>query len=393
MSRFLVVSLLLIAAGGILVSIIVLGGLPMRALPPPDGALLGSVDAVATDLSRPDLFSGAAQRVIPFQMIYAARSPGTYARYVPDAGPVIDAFTNSHGWISRVMIGKIGQLAAPWTDNAEPSEGGPFPVILYLPGVTGYIQMGSFQTTAMAAQGYIVVTLNQPGAVAAAVFPDGQVVQGLTRDNAAALIDPSYLATDLVMPDGLAQSLSPEISIIPYFAADVPVVIDRLVQINADRSHILYGLFDLDRIGVMGMSLGAIVTAQACVLDTRIGACLMMDAPVPTDVAVVGLRQPALWISRPREDQLLERAASGGWPDNAIAAQSATIAAALSNSDQGQIVQLQGLFHIDFTDLPALQPVLGWLGQSGPAGVSEAHRQINRLTIEFFAAAIGKVVR
>ena len=44
-------------------------------------------------------------------------------------------------------------------------------MIIYLPGVTGYMQMGSFQTVELAAQGYVVVTLNQPGAVAATVLP------------------------------------------------------------------------------------------------------------------------------------------------------------------------------------------------------------------------------
>ena len=148
-------------------------------------------------------------------------------------------------------------------------------------------------------------------------------------------------------------------------------------------------MLDLDHVGLMGMSLGAIVTAQACATEVRIRACLMMDAPVPTEVASTGLRQAALWISRPAEDQRLERAASGGWPENEIDAQAATINEALSKSDHGQLVQLNGLFHIDFTDLPALQPALEWLGQSGPTGTVEAHRQINELAKAFFATTIG----
>ena len=50
---------------------------------------------------------------------------------------------------------------------------------------------------------------------------------------------------------------------------------------------------------------------------------------------------------------------------------------------------LRGLFHADFTDLPAVQPAFGWLGQSGPAGIAQAHRQINDLSLEFFDATIG----
>ena len=143
-------------------------GLPMRALGAPDGYLIGALDAHAIDRSRTDLFSASAQRVVPFQMLYPAASPGVPALYVPDAEPVLDALADSHGWIFRVLLGQIGTLAAPWTEAAKPAPGGPFPVIISLPGVTGYMQMSSYQATALAAQGFVVVTLNQPGAVAAA---------------------------------------------------------------------------------------------------------------------------------------------------------------------------------------------------------------------------------
>lgn len=389
MRRGLTVLLVLFLVIGVALAIVVRVGLPMRALLPPPGAPVGAVSGVARDPSRPDIFSGAAQRVVPFQMLYPAKAPGNPAFYMPDAGPSIAAIAKSHGWISRLVLGQIGGLPAPWTEAAEPAAGGPFPVIISLPGVTGYMQMGSFQTSALAAQGYVVVTLNQPGAVAAARLPDLAIVAGLTRDDAGALIRPSYLPTGQALPESFAARLAPEQSIIPYFAADVPLVLDRLAQINADPAQALHGVLDLGNVGVMGLSLGAIVAAQACAAEARIGACLMMDAPVPREVAARGLRQPALWISRPEDDQRKERAASGGWPEAEIAAQARSIDLALSNSTQGRVVLLPGLFHLDFTDLPAIQPLVGWIGQSGPLGAAEAHRQINQLTATFFATSLG----
>ena len=135
--------------------------------------------------------------------------------------------------------------------------------------------MGSYQTAELAAQGFVVVTLNQPGAVAAAVCP---------------LVATFYRTTGQALPDDLSRKLAPEQSIVPYFAADVSLVLDRMAQINTDPRHSLHGMLDLDRVGVMGMSLGAIITVQACATDDRIDVCLMMDAPV----AASGLRQPAL---------------------------------------------------------------------------------------------------
>ena len=378
--------------GAIFLVNMVWSGLPVRALLLPQASLVGAVDDMATDTLRPDLFSGDAHRVVPFQMLYPAKALGTAASYIPDADPMVEAISTSHGWKMRMLLGQIGTLAAPWTNDAQPVLAGPFPVVIYLPGVTGYMQMNSFQTTELAAHGFIVVTLNQPGSVAAAVIPGQKTIVGMLRQEAVSLVAPSYRVTKQKLPGNFAGSLAPQTSIVPYLAADVGLVLDRLKTINSDPAHILHGLLELDQVGVMGMSLGAIVTAQSCFMEARVDACLMMDAPVPTEVAEVGLRQDALWISRPAADQRLERAASGGWPDEEIDAQAATIAQALSNSENGRLVQLHGLFHTDFTDLPSLQPVIGWLGQSGTTGVSEAHRRINQLTLEFFATALGQDV-
>ena len=45
---------------------------------------------------------------------------------------------------------------------------------------------------------------------------------------------------------------------------------------------------------------------------------------------------------------------------------------------------LRGLFHVDLTDLPEIQPLLGRIGMAGPIGVTGAHDQINAQTLDFF---------
>ena len=326
---------------------------------------------------------------MPFQILYPAATPGTPASYVPYAAPLVAAFSQRQGRMMQLVLGRIGGLAAPWSAAAPVAQGGALPVILYLPGATGYMQMGSFQTTAPAAQGFVVVTLNQPGAVSAAVMPDGSVIPGLTREQATQLIAPSYRPTNLPLPAPFADRLAPQTSIVPYFAADVALVLNRLVQVNAAPRHALHTRLDLGHVGLMGLSLGAIVTAQACATEPRVTACLMMDAPVPLQVTARGLRQKTLRIARPADDQRAERTATVGWPEPEIAAQARSIDTALSHSDQASLIFLHGLFHVDFTDLPAVQPLIGWLGQSSPAGYAQAQRQINDLTKTFFAAALG----
>lgn len=69
----------------------------MRDLRQPDGFLIGALSNLATDMARADLFSWAAHRDVPFQILYPASAPGQHALYVPDADPVNSAIANSNG--------------------------------------------------------------------------------------------------------------------------------------------------------------------------------------------------------------------------------------------------------------------------------------------------------
>ena len=155
-------------------------GLPLRRVPPPTSGSVGAITDTAKDPLRNEFFAQTGPRVVPFQILYPASTAGRAAPYVPDADPVIAALKRNQGQLG-LALARIGAITAPWTASARPRTDGPFPVVIYLPGVTGYMQMSSFQTAALAADGFVVVTLNQPGAVAAALLPDGGVINGMSR--------------------------------------------------------------------------------------------------------------------------------------------------------------------------------------------------------------------
>lgn len=139
-------------------------GLPMRRVSPPASGIVGAVSDAATDRGRREYFAATGARVVPFQMLYPASAQGLTVRYVPNAEPVLAAIERNQGrltgWALRRALSRIGSLAAPWTDAARPRTDGPYPVVIFLPGVTGYMQMSSFQTAALAADGFVVVTLD-----------------------------------------------------------------------------------------------------------------------------------------------------------------------------------------------------------------------------------------
>ena len=63
----------------------------------------------------------------------------------------------------------------------------------------------------------------------------------------------------------------------------------QLAGLNqADPTGILTGHLDVQRAGVFGVSLGGMVTPEACHLEPRFRACLVMEAPMPADVVKSG---------------------------------------------------------------------------------------------------------
>jgi hypothetical protein len=265
-----------------------------------------------------------------------------------------------------------------------------FPVLLFLEGATGFRQMNTFQVEELVSHGYIVVAIDQPGAAANVVFPDGHQAAGLTLAQFHAAVSPSYMQdrTDsahkgALLPSGKARKGK---SIIPYLAKDVIFTLDQLAALNQlDPNGILTGKLDLQRVGAFGGSLGGIVVGEACRLEPRLRACLMLDAPMPTDVVKAGLQQPGMWITRDAASMRLERQRAGGWPEAEIEAHQSTMRAVYEGlPGPGYFVQIPGMFHSNFTDVPNWTPLAAQLGLAGPISGQRAHDIVNAYSLAFF---------
>jgi predicted dienelactone hydrolase len=148
---------------------------------------------------------------------------------------------------------------------------------------------------------------------------------------------------------------------------------------------VLTGRLDLERIGLFGHSLGGIVGAEACRLETRLRACLLEDAFMPASVVRDGLTLPTMWITRDAETMRLERELAGGWPEPAITEHLTTMRAVYESlPSDGYYVQVPGMFHVDMNDAPLLSPLAPQLGLSGPIGGERAHQIVNGFSVAFF---------
>lgn len=368
---------------GLLTSVALPTALPVFRFPPPSGPhAIGTLTYHWVDASRREVFAvdPTARRELMIQIWYpaASGSRSTPVPYVEDSA----AFSKAQARLHRLPDFVLEHLGYVVT-NASPSvpisdETPSYPVLIFLEGLTGYRQMNTFQVEALVSHGYIVVGIDQPFVAAAVGFPDGRQIAGLSKDQIDPLIqqsldpgDPAPILSGTALPDG----------IIPYLAQDVSFVLGQLAALNmADPQNIMAGRLDMQRVGVFGVSIGAIVAGEACFVEPRLRACLMMDAPMTARVVREGTPQPSMWITRDADTMRRE-----GWIQGDIDQHLRTMRAAFERGPrQSYFVQAPGVFHANLTDVPYFSPLLPWMGVTGTADPKRTHDMVNAYSLAFF---------
>ncbi|MGW4848825.1 alpha/beta hydrolase family protein [Nocardia brasiliensis] len=144
---------------------------------------------------------------------------------------------------------------------------GPFPILLFSPGMDDPAGLNTAQAEDLASHGYIVATINHTYEAFAVQFPDGH-----TERTVIPLDSPPEVLSDVLLP---------------VRVADTEFVVDQLADIASRHSMSsdhrgtvdLAGILDLSKIGMFGHSLGGTTTAQAMHDDPRIRAGVNLDGP------------------------------------------------------------------------------------------------------------------
>jgi predicted dienelactone hydrolase len=363
--------------------------IPVFRFPHPSGRYgIGTLTYHWVDPDRLEIFSAdpRARRELMVQIWYPARDDRSSRRalYLADADAVTTAFARIHKK-PEFMFGHFTYVTTNAISSAlVAADELSYPVLLFLEGATGFRQMNTFQVEELVSHGYVVAAIDQPGAAAAVVFPDGRKAAGLALAQLHALIGPSYMpAMSAPLLNGRALQGN---SIIPYLAQDASFTLEQLGALNrADPNGILTGRLDLHHAGAFGFSLGGIVVGEACLLEPRLRACLVMDAAMPAEVVKAGLEQPSMWITRDADNMRLERQRAGGWPEAEIEAHQASMRAVYQSlPGSGYFVQVPGMFHSNFMDVPNWFPLASRVGLTGPIDGERGHKIVNAYSLAFF---------
>jgi predicted dienelactone hydrolase len=362
--------------------------MPVFHFPKPAGPYaIGTLTYHWVDTFRPELFTAdpSDHRELIAQVWYPAEDQPSVPRapYIQDAEvvtPAIGRLLHLPGFVfSHLKYVTTNAIAsAPVSDNRSS-----YPVLIYLCGIDGFRSVSTFQIEELVSHGFIVVGLDQPGIAPSMRLSDGRLIFGWPRDQIQPLIMQSVEPQPKV-PTILAEAL-PD-GIIPYFAQDASFALDQLTEINkSDPNHILTGRLDLERAGAFGISLGGMDAAEACLKDSRLKACLIMDVWLPADVVNLGLRQPAMFITRDAGTMRLEHQRFVGWSENDIALTLNTMRAVYEGlPGDGYFVQIPGMFHVNFTDLPYWSPLMSQIGVTGPINAQRGFDIVNAYSLAFF---------
>ncbi len=369
--------------------------LPVFRFPDPAGPYaIGTVTYHLVDTSRAEAFGpdSSQRRQLMVQVWYPALPTVSAHRaaYIPDANIVTTAF--AHVQRKRALLFTQLKYVTTHAVLAIPVavDQPRWPVLIFVEGATGFRQMNTFQVEHLVSNGYIVVAIDQPGAAAVVVFPDGHQAVGLTVPQFHEMVRPAYMPVSgdglrdrVLLPNG---TMLHDNSIVPYLAQDVSFTLNQLGALDsADPTGTLVGKLDLQRVGAFGVSLGGIVVGESCRRDDRLRACLVLDAPMSTAVVASGLRQPAMWITRDAASMRFEREHAGGWPEAEIEAHQASVRAAYNGlKGAGYVVRMLGMFHSNFTDIAIWTPLARHLAIAGPINADRAHDIVNAYSLAFF---------
>ncbi len=253
-----------------------------QALPNPTGTFrVGTAIFHLTDTTRPDpLAKKAGQfRELMVQVWYPtdARAKSETAPYIPNLALVQALKDSQHDsqdpavFESWKDVRTAGALSAPLSKKHAQ-----FPLLFFSHGLGEPRSLYTAFSQDLASHGFVVACIDHPyGGIT--IMPDGRVV---STDG-----DP-----DAGNPDATPRQVG-------TWAKDAAFVLDRM---NApDKSEPtavgqFAGRVDLNRIGMLGHSLGGAAALEACRADAQFKACADLDGAPFGKVTEEGLKRPTL---------------------------------------------------------------------------------------------------
>lgn len=362
---------------------------PRVELPAPQGRFsVGTSELHLVDASRPEMHTGNPldHRALMVRVWYPAKASaqGKYAPYWLHA-PEISRAINEQHWPFGWFVSHLDEIPThSYLDVPLAEARAPFPVLVFSHGLgLGYAAQNTVLMEELASRGYVIFAIDHAYDGLATAFPDGRVAQYLEQAYEPGDADPSadfqqtldglMNSTDVKALSSLVERAQREQPRgtqlsrywIDVWSADQRFVIDEIERMQAaDGPGRFAGHLDLQRLGVFGMSFGGMATAATCAADRRCKAGINMDGFVPASADNPAQQVPFMYFAHARVNINLI------FMDRDISYR--------------YYVKVPETEHLDFTDLPALSPLLKLTGISGSIDARRMLALMNDFVGAFF---------
>ncbi|MGD9141829.1 MAG: hypothetical protein PVJ42_09855 [bacterium] len=284
------------------------------ALPEPTGPYaVGTAALLFTDMARPEIFTDDPDdhREVTARAWYPAEPAPEVAPapYYENGGDIVRMF-DYPAYLANLVTHSL-----PGARVAEAEER--YPVILSNHGWGEHAVQNTVLMEELASHGYVVFSLAHHYEAKFWTYPDGRVefinmgsprfqsiMQEQSKPEAMQLLQASFEAREVAAQESLFQLMVETMPTLlgetpRHWAEDISFVIGELDSLN--KSNALFaGRLDLEKLGVMGMSMGGAAAGQVCLDGDRIRAAINMDGGLLGDLADTVVAVPMMYVGSRR---------------------------------------------------------------------------------------------
>ncbi|WP_051507415.1 alpha/beta hydrolase family protein [Saccharibacillus sacchari] len=323
---------------------------PVFTMPEPTGTYaIGTFEAHLTDSKRKEtkrgtVPEGVGEREIPITVWYPAElssQQDTEVENYPDSlGECISLVFG----LPKGLFRHVSRVKTHMFKNVPVAkECSRYPVLLFSPGIRSTRYQSLTLVEELASQGYIVIGMDHPYTSARVKLTDGSY--------AAYLHEPEFAQSRELYDYNVKE--------VAVRALDARFVRDTLEEWNHPSSgHVLSGLLDLSRVGILGHSYGGATAAEALATDERFAAALSLEGGFWGEVSHKPLERPFMYLFTGGTAQSLnpdtpkkEAVFFEEWQEDADRVMRASRSDAL-------FATVEPFYHQSFTDISLVSPKL-----------------------------------
>ncbi|WP_156173138.1 alpha/beta hydrolase family protein [Kosmotoga pacifica] len=241
-----------------------------------------------------------------------------------------------------ILFQHLYQVKANSYIDAQPAETGRrYPVVIILPGWSSISELHTSFAELLASNGYLVVSIEHPGACTVVSFSNGSTYYFLGND---AINDFERIGMSMEeIIDMLAA----------YLAKDIDYVLSFLKDMNTNSDSEFLHKIDLEKIALYGHSGGGAVAVEYA-LQHNVGAVALADptmTPFSFKELENGISMPALfiesdeWEGGPKHEKMVKLYENTHSP--------------------AYYLRVRGTKHVDFAMVRRLSPLTYFFGETG----------------------------